>query len=94
MEHLAFWRRGHVSTAVVQELDYVRGGGGRRAIKPEEKLPLGFRAVGILYVRQVTAADQVEMELRYESHVTDAVKVAIAERFGEGAKAWKVSEET
>jgi hypothetical protein len=69
----------------------VRERGGKSPIKPEEKLGDGYKAIGILYVKQ-DGPDFVELKVRYESHVSDAVKVAIAERFGVGAREWKVSE--
>jgi hypothetical protein len=82
-----------VSSAASEKAEsgLLRERGRKSPIRPEEKLGDGYKAIGILYVKQ-ESPDFVELKVRYESHVTDAVKVAIAERFGVGAKEWKVSE--
>lgn len=65
-----------------------RGGGGK--IKPEEKPGPGYKAIGILYAKQ-EAPDSIELKVLYEAHIPDPVKVAIAERFGVGAREWNVT---
>ena len=73
------------------ESGLLRERGGKSPIRPEEKLGDGYKAIGIVYAKQ-EAPDMVELKIRYESHVSDAVKTAIAERFGVGAREWRVTE--
>ena len=73
------------------ESGLLRERGGKSPIRPEEKLGDGYKAIGIVYAKQ-ESADMVELKIRYESHVSQAVKDTIASTFGVGAKEWRVSE--
>lgn len=68
----------------------LREHGGKGQIKPEDKPGPGYRAIGILYAKQ-TEPDFIELKLLYESHIAEPVREAIAERFGIGAKEWRVT---
>ena len=73
------------------ESGLLRERGGKSPIRADEKPGPGYKAVGVLYVKE-TSPDFVEMKILYEGHVSQAVKDTIASTFGVGAKEWRVSE--
>lgn len=68
----------------------LREHGGKGQIKPEDKPGPGFKAVGILYIKELSP-ETVEIKVLYEKHVSQAVKDAIAAACGVGAKEWSVT---
>jgi len=76
-----------MSSSVVLQPEYIPHSGGFSA-QQRQGHAATWKGIGVLYVRE--NAGVIEFRVLYESHVSEAVKNAIAERFGVGSIEWKV----
>lgn len=76
-------------SVVQQTEEQVPSSGGRDMSQAREKMEQKWKAIGVAYV-MMKPDEPIEIRLLYETHVCQAVKDALAERFGVGAVPWQV----